>query len=180
MRRWPRQVVHVAHGAESAVDDEVGEGDKDGDSDARERAAPAHGKRERDGQYGHDDGDKRPREFVPECDAQAHGVESALSQGRRCSAGARRSSFPGLLLLLGEVARVFMDLREGGLFEFSIFGNGASFHVALPAILEAPGMVCRVPVDTGGNNAPGEREGGGVELEDERLANSLRSGSKNW
>jgi hypothetical protein len=73
-----------------------------------------------------------------------------------------------------------VNLSEGGLFELAILGDVGAFDVALPAVLEAPGSGIGVPEDAGGKDAPRERKGGGIELEEERLANSLRSGSKNW
>ena len=105
--------------SKSAVDDQVGEGDGDGDGDGGERTAAAHGEGEGDGEDGHDDGDEGIGELVPELDAEAHGVKSALAQVVDVVVELAEVHLLRLLVLFGEVAGVLVNLREGGLGELA-------------------------------------------------------------
>ena len=102
-----------------AVDDEVGEGDGDGDGDGGEGASASHGEGEGDGEDGHDDGDERVGELVPEGDAEAHGVKSALAEVADVVVKLAEVHLLGLEILFGEIAGVFVDFREGGLAELA-------------------------------------------------------------
>src|SRR6202034_1820597 len=74
------QPADVTHGLEESRNDEIGDGDADGNGDAGERTALAHGNSERNGKDGHDQGDERIGNFVIQLHAERNGIESALAE----------------------------------------------------------------------------------------------------
>ena len=147
--------------------DPVGERHGDGHGDAGERAAAAHGERKGNRQHRHDDGDERIGELVPELHPQAHGVKSALAQVADVAVELAEVHLLRLQVFLLEVAGLFVNFGERGVFELADIGSAfAPSKIALPAILEDPCAGVGVPKDARGEDAPREREGGGVEFED--------------
>src|ERR1035441_4571748 len=170
------QIVDVAHGLKQGVDHKVGERHEDGHGDAGERAAAAHRQREGNGQHSHDDGDERVGELLPEQDSEAHGVKSALAQIADVAVELAKVHLLRLPFFLREITWVFMDFREGGLFEFAITGDVGVLNIPLPAVPEAPGAGSWVPEDAGGKDAAGEREGGWIELKDGEIGEFVADG----
>ena len=113
---------------------------------------------------------------MPQGDAQLHGVKAALAQVADVAVELTEVHLLRLQTFLLEIARVFMDFREGGLLEFAKIGGVAAFDVALPAILEAPGAGSGVPDGFGGKDAPREREGREIELEDREVGEFVAVG----
>ena len=62
-----------------------------------------------------------------------------------------------------------MNLTEGSLLEFVIFGDVCAFDIPLPPVLKAPRAGFRLPEDASGKDAAREREARGVELEDREI-----------
>ena len=159
----------------SAVDDKVGQGHADGYRNGGERAAPAHGERKGNGEHRHDDGNERIGELVPQGDAQAHGVKSALAQIADVAVELAEVHLLRLQIFLFKVAGVFVNLGEVGLSELAIAGDvSAPVMSRTQPFSKAPGVRYRGPRKTrAAKIRRDERERGRIKLEDGKIGKLL-------
>src|ERR1035437_1802598 len=163
------QVIHTSHCAEEPIDYPVGQRHRNGHRDAGERAAAAHRKCKWNRQHCHHDGDERVREFVPQGNAQAHGIKAALAQVVYVPVQLAEVHLLRLQALFLEVGGLLVNLGEDACLELSVIGYAGAVNFALPTILEFPGFGSGVPCDTGGKNTSRDREGARIKLEQREI-----------
>ncbi len=168
-----RQQVDIAHGSEDAGDHKIGDGYSDGDGDAGEGSALAHGKREGHGEDGHDERDDGCGDLAVELHAQPDGVKSALAEIADVGGELVEAHFGREQRLFLEILRLLADFGEGAHVEGAVAADLGAVEGALPSVLEDPLMQMGLPVDVRGEDEARDGEGLRVELEDGEVAEGV-------